>query len=111
MRFMGGGIKELITILSYHPERAITSKYIADTLSILKITASLCHQRWHQKVKFRPLAHSLLPSIRRSPGNCKAAKTEMVWARHKIGRPNQRNTTGNSRRQSKKGQAEKDLEC
>ena len=58
MRFMGG-IKELITILSYHPERAITSKYIADTLSILKITASLCHQRWHQKVKFRPLAHGL----------------------------------------------------
>ena len=55
----GGGIKELITILSYHPERAITSKYIADTLSILKITASLCHQRWHQKVKFRPLAHGL----------------------------------------------------
>ena len=58
--FHGGGIKELITILSYHPERAITSKYIADTLSILKITASLCHQRWHQKVKFRPLAHGLI---------------------------------------------------
>ena len=49
-------------------------------------------------------------TIRRSHGNCKAAKTEMVWARDKIGRPNQRNTTGNSRRQSKKGQAEKELE-
>ena len=61
--FHGGGIKELITLLSYHPERAITSKYIADTLSILKITASLCHQRWHQKVKFRPLAHGLYEPV------------------------------------------------
>ena len=49
-------------------------------------------------------------TIRRSPGNCIAAKTEMVWARDKIGRPNQSNTTGNSRRQSKKGQAAKELE-
>ena len=49
-------------------------------------------------------------TIRRSPGNCKAAITEMVWARDKIGRPNQSKTTGNSRRQSKKGQAEKELE-
>ena len=49
-------------------------------------------------------------TIRRSPGNCKAAKTEMVWACDKIGRPNQSNTTGNNRRQSKKGQAEKELE-
>ena len=49
-------------------------------------------------------------TIRRSSGNCKAAKTEMVWACEKIGRPNQSNTTGNSRRQSKKGQAEKELE-
>ena len=32
----------------------------------------------------------------------KAAKTEMAWARDKIGRPNQSNTKGNSRRQSKK---------
>ena len=49
-------------------------------------------------------------TVRRSPGNCKAVKTEMVWARDKIGRPNQSNTTGNSQRQSKKGQAEKELE-
>ena len=49
-------------------------------------------------------------TMRRSPGNCKAAKTEMVRARDKIGRPNQSNTTGNSRRLSKKGQAEKELE-
>ena len=48
-------------------------------------------------------------TVRRSPGNCKAAKTEMVWARDKIGRPNQSNTTENSRRQSKKGQAKKAL--
>ena len=42
---------------------------------------------------------------------CEAAKTEMIWARDKIGRPNQSvDTTGNSRRQSKKGQAEKELE-
>ena len=25
-------------------------------------------------------------TVRRSPGNCKAAKTEMLWARDKIGR-------------------------
>ena len=31
-------------------------------------------------------------------GNCKVAKTEMVWERDEIGRPNQSNTTGNSRR-------------
>ena len=50
-------------------------------------------------------------NVRRSPGNCKTAKTEeIVWASDKIGRPNQSNTTGNSRMQSKKGQAEKDLE-
>ena len=48
--------------------------------------------------------------VRRSPGYGKAAKTEMVWARDKIGLPNQSNTAGYSRRQSKKGQAEKELE-
>ena len=48
--------------------------------------------------------------VRRCPGNCKAAKTEMVWARDKIGRRNHSDTTGNSRRQLKKGQAEKDLD-
>ena len=31
----------------------------------------------------------------------------MVWARDKIGRPIQSNTTGNSRRQSKKGRLKK----
>ena len=45
-------------------------------------------------------------TVRRS-GNCKAAKTEMVWARDKTGRPNQSDITGNSRRQSNKRQAEK----
>ena len=49
-------------------------------------------------------------TIGRSPGNCKAAKTEMVLSRDQIGRPNQSNTTGSSRRQWNKGQAEKDLE-
>ena len=48
-------------------------------------------------------------TIRRYLGNSKAAKTEMVWTRDKIGRLKQNNTTGNSRRQSK-GQAEKELE-
>ena len=49
-------------------------------------------------------------TVRKPPGNCKAAKTEMVWARDKIGRPNQSYITGNSRRQSKKGQAEKEVD-
>ena len=49
-------------------------------------------------------------TVRRSRGNCKAAKTEMVWALDQIGRSNQSNTTGNSRRQAKKGQAEKELD-
>ena len=34
----------------------------------------------------------------------------MVWARDKIGRPNQSDATGNSRSQAKKGQAEKELD-
>ena len=50
-----------------------------------------------------------ITTVRRSPGNCKMAKTEMVWARDKIGRPNQSDTIGNSRRQAKKGQAEKEV--
>ena len=54
--------------------------------------------------------HKANRTIRRSPGNCKAAKTEMVRARDKIGRPNQSDITGNSRRQSKKGQAENELD-
>ena len=33
--------------------------------------------------------HKAYRAVRRSPGNFKAAKTEMVWARDKIGRPNQ----------------------
>ena len=49
-------------------------------------------------------------TIQRSPGNYEAAKTEMVRARDKIGRHNQSDITGNSRRQSKKGQAEKELD-
>ena len=32
---------------------------------------------------------TIIKHIGRYPGNCKAAKTEMVWARDKIGRPNQ----------------------
>ena len=40
-------------------------------------------------------------------GNCKVAKTEMVWGRDKIGRPNQSDTIGNSRRHAKKWQSEK----
>ena len=56
---MGVCIKELITILSCHPERAIISKYIADTWPIRKIINRLCHQRWYRKVKCRPLAHGL----------------------------------------------------
>ena len=48
--------------------------------------------------------------VQRYHGNCKAAKTEMVWAHDKIGRPNQSDTTENSRRQAKKGQAEKELD-
>ena len=54
--------------------------------------------------------HKAYRTVRRSPGNCKAPKTEMVWARDKIGRPNQSDITGNSRRQSKKGQAEKEVD-
>ena len=49
-------------------------------------------------------------TLRRYPGNCKAAKTEMVLARDKIGLLNQSDTTGNSRRQAKKRQAEKELD-
>ena len=45
---LGVGIKELITILSCHLERAIISKYIADTWHILKIITSLSHQRWYR---------------------------------------------------------------
>ena len=37
-----------------------------------------------------------------SSGNCKVAKTEMLWGRDKIGRSNQSYTTGNSRSQAKK---------
>ncbi len=44
----GVGIKELISILSCHPERAIISKYIADKWTIRKIITNLCHQRWYQ---------------------------------------------------------------
>ena len=49
-------------------------------------------------------------TVRRSPGNCKAAETKMVWARDKIGRPNQSDTTGNSRRPANKGYAEKEVD-
>ena len=45
---LGVCVKELITILSCHPERAIISKYIADTWPILKIINNLCHQRWYR---------------------------------------------------------------
>ena len=44
-------------------------------------------------------------------GNCKAAKTEMVWARDKIRpfrRRNQSDTSGNNGRQPEKGQAEEE---
>ena len=56
------------------------------------------------------IKHILHRTIRRSPGNCKAAKSEMVRARDNIGRPNQSDSIGNGRRQSKKGQAEKELD-
>ena len=36
--------------------------------------------------------HKAYKTVRRSPGICKAAKTKMVWARDKIGRPNQSDT-------------------
>ena len=36
-------------------------------------------------------------TVRIYPGNCKATKTEMVWARDKIGRPNQSNTREQSK--------------
>ena len=49
-------------------------------------------------------------TVRRSPGKCKAAKTEIAWVRDKIGRPNQSDTRGNSQRQSKKGHAENELD-
>ena len=49
-------------------------------------------------------------TVRRSPGHCKATKTEMVWEREKIGWPNQGDTTGNSRSQVKKDQAEKEVD-
>ena len=49
-------------------------------------------------------------TVRRSPGYCKAAKTEMVWTRDKIGRPNQSDTSGNSRRQSKKSWSDNIME-
>ena len=41
---------------------------------------------------------------------CKTAETEKVWAPDKIGRPNQRDTTGNSRRPANKGYAEKEVD-
>ena len=48
--------------------------------------------------------------LSRSPGNCKTAETEMVWAPDKIGRPNQSDTTGNSRRPANKRYAEKEVD-
>ena len=51
--------------------------------------------------------HKAYRTVRRSPGNCKAAKTEMVWACDKIGWPNQSDATGNSRRQTNKGRPKK----
>ena len=51
--------------------------------------------------------HKAYRTVLRSTYNCKAAKAEMEWARDKIGRPNQSDTTVNSRRQAKKEQAEK----
>ena len=54
--------------------------------------------------------HKAYRIVRRSPGNYKTAKTEMVWARGKIGRPNQSDTAGNIRRQAEKGQAEIELD-
>ena len=41
--------------------------------------------------------------IRRDHENCKATKTEMLWVRDKIRRPNQSDTSRDNRRQAKKG--------
>ena len=49
-------------------------------------------------------------TVRIFPGNFNAAKNEMVWACDKTGRSNQSDTTGNSRRQSNKRQADKGLD-
>ena len=54
---------------------------------VIDINLSLFSEKNHHKAN---------KTIRKSPGNCKAAKIEMVRARDKIGRPNQSDITGSS---------------